>query len=93
MLELTAGDARLCLHPEMGGAIAGLWVGAIPLSVSSDTPTTAIVYSPKPDCGFFCIEPVSHPVDAHNLDEMPGLKVLKPGEGLTSNMTLNWGPV
>jgi aldose 1-epimerase len=46
------------------------------------TPTlgTCIVYSPSEDAPFFCLEPVSHPVDAFHLPGMPGLQLLRPGE-------------
>jgi aldose 1-epimerase len=64
---------------------------AISLTLASNTLTTAIIYSPEPDCGFFCFEPVSHPVNAHNLPGMPGLKVLVPGQNLTLEMRLDWG--
>jgi len=64
---------------------------AISLTLASNTLKTAIIYSPEPDCGFFCFEPVSHPVNAHNLQGMPGLKVLQPGESLTLDMSLDWG--
>jgi aldose 1-epimerase len=46
-----------------------------------------IVYSPSADSGFFCFEPVSHPVDAHHGD---GLTVLEPGETLSASMKLGW---
>lgn len=65
---------------------------AVSLTLSSKTLTTAIIYSPEPDCGFFCFEPVSHPVNAYNLKGMPGLEVLQPGESLTLDMSLAWGP-
>lgn len=40
-----------------------------------------IVYSPDASADFFCFEPVSHPVDAHNLRQAAsGLVVLAPGE-------------
>ncbi|HLH48941.1 MAG TPA: aldose 1-epimerase [Roseiarcus sp.] len=39
-----------------------------------------IVYSPNGDPNFFCFEPVSHPVDAHNLGRSAGLVALAPGE-------------
>lgn len=48
--------------------------------------TTYIVYSPASDADFFCFEPVTHPVDAHNRSGGPeanGLSVLEPGEALT----------
>lgn len=63
---------------------------AVSVTLSSDTLDTAIIYSPKPECGFFCFEPVSHPVNAHNLEGMPGLKVLQPGQSLLISMTLDW---
>jgi aldose 1-epimerase len=53
----------------------------------------AIVYSPGPDADFFCFEPVSHPVDAHNLTDRPGLKVLEQGQSLHAAMTLRWSPL
>ncbi|MFN3171719.1 MAG: aldose 1-epimerase [Hyphomicrobiales bacterium] len=65
--------------------------GAVSVSLTSETLTTAIIYSPEPNCGFFCFEPVSHPVNAHNLPGMPGLKVLQPGESLAFEMSLDWG--
>jgi aldose 1-epimerase len=45
-----------------------------------------VLYSPSPDCGFFCFEPVSHASNAHNLPGGPeahGLVLLAPGETLT----------
>lgn len=64
---------------------------AVSIRLTSQTLTTAIIYSLEPDSGFFCFEPVSHPVNAHNLPGMPGLKVLEPGESLTLDMRLDWG--
>ena len=48
--------------------------------------TTFILYSPAGDAPFFCFEPVTHPVDAHNRPGGPeanGLRVLAPGETLS----------
>ena len=48
--------------------------------------TTFILYSPASDADFFCFEPVTHAVDAHNRaggPEANGLHVLAPGETLT----------
>ena len=48
--------------------------------------TTFILYSPSGDAPFFCFEPVTHPVDAHNRPDGPeanGLRVLVPGETLS----------
>lgn len=42
--------------------------------------STYILYSPAADCGFFCVEPVSHPVDAFHLPGGPqahGLRLLR----------------
>ena len=47
--------------------------------------TTFILYSPASDANFFCFEPVTHPVDAHNRPGGPeanGLSVLAPGQTL-----------
>jgi aldose 1-epimerase len=49
--------------------------------------STFILYSPSGDAPFFCFEPVSHPVDAHNLPPGPeahGLVVLTPGATLAA---------
>lgn len=62
------------------------------LTVAAAGCDTTIVYSPGADSGFFCFEPVSHPVDAVNLPGMPGLVRLAPGESLTLTMSLTWGP-
>ncbi len=61
------------------------------VTLGADTPlTTTIVYSPSSEADFFCFEPVSHPVDAHNLDGQPGLIQLADGETLTLSMRLDW---
>ncbi|MDX8502759.1 aldose 1-epimerase [Mesorhizobium sp. VK4C] len=46
-----------------------------------------ILYSPSPDAGFFCFEPVSHPVDAHHGE---GLTPLEHGETMSATMRLDW---
>ncbi|MBA3518731.1 MAG: aldose 1-epimerase [Rhizobiales bacterium] len=53
---------------------------------ASERLETYLLYSPSADSPFFCFEPVSHPVDAHNLPGGPaanGLVVLAPGERLS----------
>lgn len=48
--------------------------------------STFILFSPGSDADFFCFEPVSHPVNAHNLPGGPrenGLAVLLPGESVS----------
>ncbi|MCP4317834.1 MAG: aldose 1-epimerase [Hyphomicrobiales bacterium] len=57
---------------------------------ASDNLTTAIIYSPGIDADFFCFEPVSHPVDAFNLADYPGLTELAPGRSLHGWMRLLW---
>jgi len=52
--------------------------------------TSAIVYSPGAAAPFFCLEPVSHPVDAHNLPGQPGLVPLAPGASLSMALRLSW---
>ncbi len=71
------GDATIC-QPGLTLRIAASGCG------------TAILYSPGARSGFFCFEPVSHPVDAHNLPGRPGLVRLPPGGELTIFMSLTW---
>ena len=57
------------------------------LDIASADPHLAayILYSPASDADFFCFEPVTHPVDAHNRPGGPerhGLKVLRKTERL-----------
>lgn len=46
-----------------------------------------LLYRP-PAQDFFCLEPVTHPIDAFHLPRRPGLKLLQQGERLT--MQLQW---
>lgn len=64
---------------------------AVPLRLLASGLSTLIVYSPSAEAPFFCLEPVSHPVDAHNLPGQPGLRRLAPGESLAATMALEWG--
>jgi aldose 1-epimerase len=63
---------------------------ALSLSISAPDLSTLIVYSPSDASPFLCLEPVSNPVDAHNLPGQPGLVRLEPGEGLSASMVLAW---
>lgn len=63
---------------------------AIPVTLSAPSLSTLILYSPAAEADFFCLEPVSHPVDAHNLPGQPGLRRLAPGEAQTFTMQLDW---
>lgn len=63
----------------------------VSVAMSVDGPlSTLIVFSPDATSDFFCAEPVSHPVDAHNLPGMPGLATLAPGDRLGASMDLTW---
>lgn len=74
------GMARI-EQPTLGIAVS---VGASP------NLDCALVYSPNRDADFFCFEPVSHAVDAHNQPGRPGLVVLDAGDTLQMSMTLAW---
>jgi aldose 1-epimerase len=63
---------------------------AVSLEITSHGLGTVLLYSPSADADFFCFEPVSHPVDAHNLPGQPGLVRLAHGATLTVSMTLRW---
>ncbi|MFO2462873.1 aldose 1-epimerase [Pseudomonas sp. 15FMM2] len=58
-------------QPELGYALQCLATGA----------DYFLLYCP-PGLDFFCIEPVSHPVNAHHLPGRPGLKLLEFGESV-----------
>ena len=73
-----------------GSAAIGQGPGAVSVRLSAPGLSTALVYSPSGSADFFCFEPVSHPVDAHNLPERPGLVTLATGESLGWQMTLEW---
>ena len=45
-----------------------------------------------PGLGFFCVEPVSHPVNAHHLAGRPGLKLLEQGQSTHLEFTLKYLP-
>jgi aldose 1-epimerase len=48
-----------------------------------------LLYCP-PGLGFFCIEPVSHPVNAHHLAGRPGLKLLEHNQSIQLNFKLKY---
>jgi aldose 1-epimerase len=51
-----------------------------------------LLYCPV-DLGFFCIEPVSHPVNAHHLPGRPGLRLLDQGQSTELGFTLHYRPL
>ena len=48
-----------------------------------------LLYCP-PGLDFFCIEPVSHPVNAHHLPGRPGLRLLEQGQSTSLGFTLHY---
>lgn len=48
-----------------------------------------LLYCP-PDLSFFCIEPVSHPVNAHHLPGRPGLRLLEQGQSTALSFSLQY---
>lgn len=74
------GSARL-LQPALGPEV----------TIRGDAPLNdLIVFSPSQAADFLCLEPVSHPVDAHNLQGQPGLAVLDRGETLALSCRISW---
>ncbi len=51
---------------------------------------TLLVYSPDASAPYLCVEPVSHPVDAHNLPGQPGLCPLAPGAEMHLTLQMRW---
>ena len=45
-LELRAGELRLALAPELGGSIAGMWLGALPILRSSAPGDLTCLFQP-----------------------------------------------
>jgi aldose 1-epimerase len=71
------------------GQASVLWhERSLKLDIEADPPlSTYILYSPYDNADFFCFEPVSHSVDAHNLPGGPeanGLTILAPQEAMSA---------
>ena len=82
---------NMCFTQWTGRATIRQGPRAVGLEVSAtEALRHAIVYSPGHEADFFCFEPVSHPVDAFNIDGRPGLEILAPGQTLVGTMTLAW---
>lgn len=60
-------------HPNRGLAVT---------MAATDCNGYGLLYRP-PDLPYFCLEPVTHPIDAFHLPERPGLAVLASGQRLT----------
>jgi len=97
--EWDFGTARPLPSGWINNAFIG-WEGSARIHQSGDAMsclieasgnlTTAIVYSPDLNAGFFCFEPVSHPVDAVHLPGNPGLKELAPYQSMRAGIKLSW---
>jgi aldose 1-epimerase len=48
-----------------------------------------LLYCP-PGLDFFCVEPVSHPVNAHHLPGRPGLRLLEQGQSMALGLSLHY---
>ncbi|TKI06162.1 aldose 1-epimerase [Martelella alba] len=48
-----------------------------------------MVYQPQ-NSDFICLEPQTHPVNAHNMPGLPGLHILAPQESLSFSITVRW---
>ncbi|WP_029987306.1 MULTISPECIES: aldose 1-epimerase [unclassified Serratia (in: enterobacteria)] len=57
------------------------------ITLLSQTPYL-MVYQPASQADFICLEPQTHPVDAHNHPQLPGLRVLGAGESVTLAMRI-----
>jgi aldose 1-epimerase len=74
---------------DWDGQASVLWPErGLALDIEADPPlSTYILYSPSDKADFFCFEPVTHPVDAHNLPGSPevnGLTILGPQEAMSA---------
>ncbi|MEB3754154.1 aldose 1-epimerase [Acinetobacter sp. MD2(2019)] len=59
------------------------------LELTSQDAAYLIMYLPLKQ-PFFCLEPVSHPINAHHLPNQPGLKYLKQNDELTWQVKLQY---
>lgn len=69
----TGWDGHATIHyPDRGLTLA---------LTMPDSPGYALMYRP-PGLDFFCLEPISHPIDAFHLAGKPGLQVLETGQSI-----------
>ncbi len=65
------------------------WPGRrLALGITAEALSVYLLFSPGQAADFFCFEPVSHPVDAHNLPGRPGLLLLAPGGSASVRLAL-----
>ncbi len=53
-----------------------------------DCPGYALMYRP-PGCDFFCLEPISHPIDAFHLAGKPGLRILETSQSMALTLRID----
>jgi len=63
----------------------------VPELLERSTPDGFCLLYRPPQGPAFCFEPVSHPIDAFNLADQPGVRVLQPGETLTLHVEWRLG--
>lgn len=89
---LPATSVSHCFAGWDGRAILGWGRAQKSLELSTDPPLKYfIIYAPASE-NAFCFEPVSHPIDAHNMEFAPersGLRVLSPGDILRQRFTFS----
>jgi aldose 1-epimerase len=85
----TGWDGTACITwPDQGLQIELTQsTASAEVSTHSAKPNYLLVFR-KVTGEHFCIEPVSHPIDAFHLPEQPGLQVLQKGESLT--LAVSW---
>jgi aldose 1-epimerase len=67
-----------------------LTLSVVPSAAEGHDGHCLVVYRPR-EGPCFCMEPVTHPVDAIHLPGQPGLKTLQPGEALSLHLRWRFG--
>jgi len=52
----------------------------------------ALMYRP-PELDFFCLEPITHPIDAFHMPQRPGLRILETGQSMKLEFAMRVRPV
>ena len=75
----TGWDGKACIaHPQQGFTID---------LKMEDCAGYALMYRP-PGLDFFCLEPITHPIDAFHLPGRPGLRILASGQSMTLTLSM-----
>lgn len=88
-LEDWCGMAEVT-WPEMA---AGLTIEADPVFRHAFVFVSDMAFDPSFRRDYFCLEPMSHLANGHNLPGLGGLQILEPGETLGGRMKLVPGPI